>query len=120
MRGAGGGVVVVRAYAALGVLELQYFAVFFAIVHDLGVFAIVLVHGVPPAFVVVVTLEVFFGLRIAVHADFAVLEIHKRYGVGRRLCKSGHLSKCGCGADRGEEALDFCTHAFKIIFFQGN
>lgn len=120
LRGAGGGVVVVRAHATLGVFELQYVAVFFAVVHDLGVFAIVLVHGVPPAFVVVVTLEVFLGFCVAVHADFAVLEVHERDGVGCRLCKCGRLSKCGCGECRGEEALDFCTHAFKIIFFQGN
>ena len=98
MRGAGRGVVVTRAHAAFGVLELQYVAVFFAVVHDLGIFAIVLVHGVPPTFVVVVALEVFFGLRIAVHADFAVFEVDKRDGVAgplRGLCEGGRSGKQG-------------------------
>ena len=120
LRGAGGCIVVVRAHAALGVLELQYVAVFFAVIHDLGVFAIVLVHGVPPAFVVVVALEVFFGLCIAVHADIAVLEVHERDGVGCRLCKCGRGKRDG---RRGSEhccrkdILNFRAHAFKIIFF---
>ena len=39
--GAGGRVVVVRAHATLGVLELQNVAVFLAVVYDLGIFAIV-------------------------------------------------------------------------------
>ena len=117
LRGAGGRVVVVRAYAALGVLELQYVAVFLAVVHDLGIFAIVLVHGVPPAFIVVVAFEVFLGLSIAVHADFAVLEVHERDGVGGRLCKGRHLSKRSRGERYGEDVVDFHTHTFKIIFF---
>ncbi len=90
--------VAARAYAAFGVLELQYVAVFFAVVHDFGIFAIVLVHGVPPTFVVVVALEVFFGLSIAIHADFAVLEIDERDGVAgplRGLCEGGRSGKQG-------------------------
>ena len=119
MRGAGGGVVVVRAHAALGVLELQYVAVFLAVIHDPGVFAIVLVHGVPPTFVVVVALKVFFGLRIAVYADFAVLEIYERDCVGRCLRKS-NLGKHGDSECHGEwNVSKFCAHAFKIIFFEG-
>ena len=119
MRGAGGRVVVIRAYAALGVLELQYVAVFFAVVNDLGVFAIVLVHGVPPAFVVIVALEVFLGLCIAVHADFAVLEVHERDCVGCRLRKS-NLGKRGDGECHCKRNVSkFCAHAFKIIFFEG-
>lgn len=120
LRGAGGRVVVVRAHATLGVFELQYVAVFFAVVNDLGVFANVLVHGVPPAFVVVVALEVFLGLRIAVHADTAVFEVHERDGVGCRLCKGGRGNR---GDRRGGERrcrkdiLNFRAHAFKIIFF---
>ena len=98
LRGAGGRVVVTRAYAALGVLELQYVAVFLAVVHDFGILAVVLVHGVPPTFVVVVALEVFFGLRIAIHADFAVFEVDKRDGVAgplRGLCEGGRSGKQG-------------------------
>jgi len=115
--GAGGRVVVVRAHAALGVFELQYVSVFFAVVYDLGVFAIVLVHGVPPAFVVVVALEVFLGLCIAVHADFAVLEIDKRYSVLGFLCESG-IADRGKECRRNHDVLDSCAHAFKIIFFE--
>ena len=118
LRGAGGRVVVVRTYAALGVLELQYVAVFLAVVHDFGVFAIVLFHGVPPAFVEIVALEVFFGLCIAVHANFAVLEIHERDGVGDRLREGWHLSKRGRGERCDEDVVDFHTHTFKIIFFE--
>ena len=90
--------VAARAYAAFGVLELQYVAVFFAVVHDFGIFAIVLVHGVPPTFVVVVALEVFFGLSIAIHADFAVFEVDERDGVAgplRGLCEGGCSGKQG-------------------------
>ena len=98
LRGAGGRVVVARAYAALGVLELQYVAVFFAVMHDFGILAVVLVHGVPPTFVVVVALEVFFCFCIAVHADFAVFEVDKRDGVAgplRGLCEGGRSGKQG-------------------------
>ena len=80
--GAGGRVVVVGAHASLGVLELQYVAVFLAVIDDFRVLAVVLVHGVPPAAIGAVALEVFLGFGIAVHADFAVLEVHERYGVG--------------------------------------
>lgn len=118
MGGAGGGVVVAGAHAAFGVLELQYVAVLLAVVHDFGIFAIVLVHGVPPAFIVVVALEVFFGFGIAVHADFAVLEVHERDGVGGRLREGGRLSKRSCRERYGEDVVDFHTHTFKIIFFE--
>ena len=118
LRGAGGCVVVARAHTALGVLELQYVSVFFAVVYDLGVFAIVLVHGVPPAFVVVVALEVFLGLCIAVHADFAVLEVDERDGVGRCL-REGGIADRGKECRRNYDVLDSCAHAFKIIFFGG-
>ena len=116
--GAGGRVVVVRAHAALGVLELQYVAVLFAVVYDLGIFAIVLVHGVPPAFIVVVVFEVFLGFSIAVYADFAVLEVHERYSVLGFLCESG-IADRGKECRRNHDVLDSCAHAFKIIFFGG-
>lgn len=93
--GAGGRVVVAWAHAAFGVLELQHVAVFLAVVHDFGIFAIVLVHGVPPTFVVVVALEVFFGLRIAIHADFAVFEVDERDGVASPLREGGRSGKQG-------------------------
>lgn len=98
LRGAGGRVVVARAYAALGVLELQHVAVFLAVVHDLGILAVVLVHGVPPAAIGAVALEVFFCFCIAVHADFAVFEVDKRDGVAgplRGLCEGGRSGKQG-------------------------
>ena len=122
LRGAGGGVVVVRAHATLGVFELQHVAVFLAVIHDPRIFAIVLVHGVPPAFVVVVALEVFFGLCVAVHANAAVFEVHERNGVGHRLCVACRCEGCcrrGSESCCQKDVLNFCTHAFKIIFFRG-
>ncbi len=90
--------VAARAYAAFGVLELQYVAVFFAVMHDFGILAVVLVHGVPPAAIGAVALEVFFCFCIAVHADFAVFEVDKRDGVAsplRELCEGGCSGKQG-------------------------
>ena len=96
--GAGRGVVVAWAYATFGVLELQHVAVILAVVHDFGILAVVLVHGVPPAAIGAVALEVFFCFCIAVHADFAVFEVDKRDGVAgplRELCEGGRSGKQG-------------------------
>ena len=71
---------------------------FLAVVHDLGILAVVLVHGVPPAAIGAVALEVFFCFCIAVHADFAVFEVDKRDGVAgllRELCEGGRSGKQG-------------------------
>ena len=85
LRGTGGRVIVVRADTALGVLELQHVAVFLAVIDDFRVFAVVLFHGVPPAAISAVALEIFLGGRIVVNADFAVLEVDKRDGVADNL-----------------------------------
>ena len=69
---------------------------FFAVIDNLGVIAVVLVHGVPPTVVGAVALEVFLGLCVAIHAHTAVLEIHERDRIGRRLRK-GSLGECNRG-----------------------
>ena len=104
LRGAGGGVVVVGAYAALGVLELQNVAVLLAVVHDFRVFAVVLFHRIPPAAIVVVALEVFLGFGVAVYAGGAVFEVDERDGARRN--RSGSLRECGPG--KGQCCRDQC------------
>ena len=109
LRGAGGGVVVVGAYAALGVLELQHVAVLLAVVHDFRVLAVVLFHGVPPAAIVVVALEVFLGFGVAVHARLAVLEVDE--GDCARRNRSGGLCECCCcEAKRGQGCVQNVIH----------
>ena len=100
--GAGGGVVVVGAHAAFGVLELQCVAVLFAVVHDFRVFAVVLVQRIPPAFIVVVALEVFLGFGVAVHAGGTAFEVDEG-DVGLR--EGGR-----CKAKRGQGGVQNVIH----------
>ena len=85
LRGTGRRIVVVRAHTALGILELQHIAMFFAVINDFRVFAIILFHGVPPALIGIVTLEVFFGGSIIIDANFAIFEVDKRNRVADTL-----------------------------------
>ena len=81
---------------------------FFAVVHDFRVFAVVLFHGIPPAAIGAVALEVLFGERVVVCAHFAILEVNERnHGRGvlgrglRECCRRKAKCRAYYGAQGG-------------------
>ena len=93
MRRTCGSIVIIRANATLGVLKLQHIAVRHAVIDNPGIFAVVLVHRIPPAFIRGVALEIFLSLRIAINTNFAIFEVDKRDRVGNGLSKSDRSAK---------------------------